>query len=651
MSAKYALIIGNTEYIDPGFAQLSAPVKDAEEFARVLKDQEIGAFDNVNILLNQPSSIITEAIDEFFGQKKPDDLLLLYFSGHDVRDELGVLYLAVKNTVRNRLRSTGIKSDYIRDAMDQSRSKRQVLILDCTNSGEFSQGTKAELGGSMGMVSAFQGYGRFVLTASDATQFAWEGDKVIGETGNSLFTHFLVKGLEGEADNDGDGRITVDELYDYAYNQVSMVTPKQTPTKSASKMEGEIVLRQSMPIENLKPMLLPTELMDEIEDTRPFVREIAVQKLEKILKGKNIGLARSAREVLEKIVEDENTTRHVAQLATQVLDSTHQLAYKVEEELKASHEAEALAISKAEEERLASKKDQAQRKAKEKAERIALAKTELEATERESIRLKEEREATQKAARESVEKASKEKAVKEVAEREAARLAARKKAERDAAENVKREASEKVDKFESKKGKNLKISVAYPKLLSKRFASSFLLQIYLPEERSQVTRNIESEFVDQKTSEYMQLSSIRMGQRLKLKFFSPAIDFSDAVIKLIDRPVNKVILLGMPKDNCETGLHKISVSISDADKGQELESFTITVQVIDFAFDHISRPMLSRVSAVVLGIGSFAMFILTSLEQIDKTVGLTSGTATGVLAIGVYASFYNLYQRVRPNTP
>ncbi len=76
---------------------------------------------------------------------------------------------------------------------------------------------------------------------------------MIGETDKSLFTHFLVKGLEGEADIDSDGRITVDELYDYAFDQISRVTtPKQTPTKSSSKVEGEIVLRQNIRIEDIK---------------------------------------------------------------------------------------------------------------------------------------------------------------------------------------------------------------------------------------------------------------------------------------------------------------------------------------------------------------------------------------------------------------
>jgi formylglycine-generating enzyme required for sulfatase activity len=321
MSGKYALIIGNTDYIDSGLAQLSAPGKDAEDFARVLKDPNICAFDDVKVLLNEFSSSVIEKIDEFFDQRKTDDLLVLYFSGHGVRDEFGSLYLAFKNTVRARLRSTAIKDDYIRGAMDQSRSKRQVVILDCCNSGAFPQGTKAETGGVMGLTQAFKGYGRFVLTASDATQFAWEGDQVIGETDNSLFTHFLVKGLEGEADNDGDGKITVDELYDYAFEEISKITAKQTPTKSASKVEGEIVLRQNIRLEDTKPIPLPDDLVNAINSSLPFIREGAVSQLESLLKGKNLSLARSARLALERMVEEDDS-RKVALAAKKALGDT-----------------------------------------------------------------------------------------------------------------------------------------------------------------------------------------------------------------------------------------------------------------------------------------------------------------------------------------
>ncbi len=275
----------------------------------------------VKTLLNQPEHVIRRSIDEFFDQKKPDDLLVMYFSGHGVRDELGALYLAVKDTDRSYLRSTAIKSDFVREAMDQSRSRRQVLILDCCNSGAFGQGTKAATGVSIGTSTAFEsGYGRIILTASDSTQFAWEGDRVIGETQNSLFTHYLVEGLKGPADRNGDGQITVDELYDYAYEKVKLATPKQTPSKFSSKQQGEIVFRKNISIEDTIPLPLPNDLAAAISSSLPYIREGAVQQLDQLVKGKNLGLARSARLALEKIAEEDDS-RRVALLATQALQT------------------------------------------------------------------------------------------------------------------------------------------------------------------------------------------------------------------------------------------------------------------------------------------------------------------------------------------
>jgi formylglycine-generating enzyme required for sulfatase activity len=324
MPSKYALIIGNTEYADPGLAKLTAPGKDAEDFARVLKSAELAAFDEVVTFVNEDVFNLNVAIENFFVGKKPDDLLVFYFSGHGVRDESGSLFLAVKNTNRSLLRATAIKADFVRELMDSSRSRRQVIILDCCNSGAFARGTKAEIGGSMGIASAFEGkgYGHIVLTATDSTQFAWEGDKIIGdETANSLFTHFLVKGLEGEADTDGDGKITVDELYDYAYEQIVSRTPKQTPGKWSYKQQGEIILRQSIKIEDIKALPLPEELVAAIDNTIPYVREGAIRQLESLLHGKNLRLARAAKEALEKIAEKDDS-RRIAELAAQALDSS-----------------------------------------------------------------------------------------------------------------------------------------------------------------------------------------------------------------------------------------------------------------------------------------------------------------------------------------
>lgn len=198
--------------------------------------------------------------------------------------------------------------------------------------------------------------------------------------------------------------------------------------------------------------------------------------------------------------------------------------------------------------------------------------------------------------------------------------------------------------LDSKKGFN--ISVSCPRLLSKKFESTFLIQLFLAKEYTKVKSNIMAEFQDQETSQYIRKSELSKGDKIRVKLFHPDFLFSDAVTKSIDNSINKIVVLGKPKDNCEPGFHKILVSISDVESEQELESFTFTTNVVDLVFGKISRPLLSKFSAVVLGTGSFTMFALALLEQIDKTVGLTSGTAAGVLTIAISANFYNLYQRV-----
>ena len=100
-------------------------------------------------------------------------------------------------------------------------------------------------GESAGTGPAFEGlgYGRVVLTATDATQYAWEGDKVIGQADRSVFTHYLIEGLRtGEADTNHDGAITLDEIYDYVYERVVEATPRQTPGKWSYKEQGDIVI-------------------------------------------------------------------------------------------------------------------------------------------------------------------------------------------------------------------------------------------------------------------------------------------------------------------------------------------------------------------------------------------------------------------------
>ena len=63
--------------------------------------------------------------------------------------------------------------------MDSCRSRRQILILDCCHSGAFARGTKGEQKAITETTFEGSGFGRVVLTASDSTQYALEGDQVV----------------------------------------------------------------------------------------------------------------------------------------------------------------------------------------------------------------------------------------------------------------------------------------------------------------------------------------------------------------------------------------------------------------------------------------------------------------------------------------
>ena len=318
MSKKLALIIGNAEYDDERLAQLRTPQADVSALADVLRHPQIGGFDNVETYVNESEAKLRRVVALFFREKGHDDLLLLYFSGHGVLDEDGRLYLATKDTERDSLSASAIPAAFVSERMDRSRSKRQVLILDCCHSGAFARGAKGAPGSSVGTASAFAGagFGRFVLTATDSIQYAWEGDRVSGVSENSVFTNYLIKGLRtGEADLNSDGEITLDELYDYVYEKVLFEKRLQTPSKWTYGQQGEIVIANNP--STLHPVTLPPDVMDAISSRFPIAREHALPELECLLSAKSKAMRQIAREALTKLVDDDS--RRVSAAASVIL--------------------------------------------------------------------------------------------------------------------------------------------------------------------------------------------------------------------------------------------------------------------------------------------------------------------------------------------
>ncbi|WP_162181234.1 caspase family protein [Rhodococcus wratislaviensis] len=193
---RSALIVACDNYQDSALQKLRAPTRDAEALTRVLQDPLIGGFD-VRSLVNEPAHVVAEAVEEFFTDRGTEDLLLLHFSCHGVKDADGELYFAVANTKLRYLGATGVAADFVNRRMNRSRSRRIVLLLDCCYAGAFERGMTHRAGTGVNVEEQLSGRGRAVITASSAMEYAFESGNLadVSSEGPSAFTGALVEGL------------------------------------------------------------------------------------------------------------------------------------------------------------------------------------------------------------------------------------------------------------------------------------------------------------------------------------------------------------------------------------------------------------------------------------------------------------------------
>jgi hypothetical protein len=296
-------MVATASYTDPTLAKLRAPGGDASDLAAVLEDAAIGGFE-VEMVLDAPAKSLQRRIAQFCAQVGPGDLALVYLSCHGVLDDRGRLYYATADTDRALLSATAVSATWLNEQLEDCRCRRQILVLDCCHSGAFAKGAKGE--SDLALRGRFEGRGRVVLTGSRGTEYSFEHDRVVDDSASSVFTSALVEGLRsGDADRDGDGMVTVNELYDYAYEAVRTRESRQTPMLWTYGAEGNLLVAHSPRGAVVEPAPLPEDLLVLLESARSRVREGAVTELADLLTGPDAGRALTARAELERIAAED----------------------------------------------------------------------------------------------------------------------------------------------------------------------------------------------------------------------------------------------------------------------------------------------------------------------------------------------------------
>jgi Caspase domain/Kelch motif/Galactose oxidase, central domain len=320
---RKALIVATDKYEHQGLKQLRSPGADAEALAGVLGDSQIGDFD-VQVVRNEPAHLVRGRIEDLFAESRPDDLLLLHFSCHGLKNQSGELFFAARDTRPNRLLATAVSADFVQHCMQESRARSIVLLLDCCYGGAFGQGVSVKASGNVNVQDSFPGgwseagRGRAVITASGAMEFAFEGDKLADDHshGPSVFTAALVEGLaSGDADRDEDGLISLNELYEYVYDRVREQSPDQTPGRDI-EMQGELYLARSRR-RRIHPLPIPPNLEAARTDPNMFTRLGAIGELRSRLLGDNLEAAAGAHAALADTARTD--IQYVAEAAAAAL--------------------------------------------------------------------------------------------------------------------------------------------------------------------------------------------------------------------------------------------------------------------------------------------------------------------------------------------
>jgi hypothetical protein len=317
--AYRAFILANGTFSDAEIPALRSPLPDGQRLKQLLERPDVQPY--VVTLCSDLSSVeAREALQCFCLDAEYQDQLLIFISGHGLKDTSGKLYFAMRDTKKARLKATALEARFIVECMEESPAPRQLLFLDTCYSGAFARGVTHKGEAVAVARDDFEGdwTGRAVLTATTAVQLAAEIE-VDGYV-QSRFTRHLMNGIaSGDADRHGEGQIFLGDLFDYVRSALKADGADQRPEIFAEKQSaGIVVARNPAPRQPLPPGLLK-----KLQSAAPIERASAVELLVALAAAGGHPLAEQARMSLSDLLEDDSlTVRRVATSGIERLDQS-----------------------------------------------------------------------------------------------------------------------------------------------------------------------------------------------------------------------------------------------------------------------------------------------------------------------------------------
>jgi uncharacterized caspase-like protein len=270
---KWAVVIGVSDHVERGkwgLTNLRYASKDATLLASYLRSPRGGRFDQVELLTDANATVrnIRIALGEHLCGVQPDDLVLIFWSGHGLPDphDPTRLYLLGHDTDPEHMVATAYAMDEFQRDIRSLHARRVIVIADACHSTGLSDptaGDRGTIGNQIGgrfkdiaveptlpddrfgslEVHAF----RLIFTSCEVGEISLESSE-LGD-GHGVFTYYLLESLVGAADEvanggNGDGKVCLGEMIDYTTDRVKRFSENRQHPDIGGRFD------RSMPIGN-----------------------------------------------------------------------------------------------------------------------------------------------------------------------------------------------------------------------------------------------------------------------------------------------------------------------------------------------------------------------------------------------------------------
>ncbi|MFJ4703709.1 caspase family protein [Streptomyces anulatus] len=226
-----AVLIGTGSFHDPELPAIPAVQANLDALHRTLTHPVHGAFAPEHcVVVADPKDQATVGAALSRAVRESEDLLFVYYCGHGLLDEAGLLHFALTGTDHQNVSWSAIHLELVKRMVGGARAKSRVLVLDCCFAGKAISAMAGSSGLALGQLNLT---GTYTLTSTTATAPSHAPPGAL----HTAFTGSMLEALAVP------GPLTLDEVHRHVDNELAGLGLPRPQRRSVGAVGGLSLVR------------------------------------------------------------------------------------------------------------------------------------------------------------------------------------------------------------------------------------------------------------------------------------------------------------------------------------------------------------------------------------------------------------------------